>query len=76
LVRSAERIARAMRDLRSLWSEIETFYRITKLSDELIGLRNAVEAALVIAQAAQHNRQSLGAHFRKDSAPNEGERLI
>ena len=76
LVRSAERISRAMRDLRSLWSEIETFYRITKLSDELIGLRNAVEAALVIAQAAQHNRQSLGAHFRKDSAPNEGERLI
>ena len=76
LVRSAERLARAMRDLRRLWNEIETFYRITKLSDELIGLRNAVEAALIIASAAMHNRQSRGAHFRKDAAPNEGERLI
>ena len=76
LVRSAERLARAIRDLRSLWSEIETFYRITKLSDELIGLRNAVQAALIIARAAQHNRQNRGAHFRKDAAPNEGERLI
>jgi L-aspartate oxidase len=76
LVRSAERLARAIRDLRRLWNEIETFYRITKLSDELIGLRNAVEAALIIARAAMHNRQSRGAHFRKDAAPNEGERLI
>ena len=76
LVRSTERISRAIRDLRSLWNEIETFYRKTKLSDELIGLRNAVEAALIIARAAQHNRQSRGAHFRKDAAPNEGERLI
>jgi L-aspartate oxidase len=76
LVRSAERLSRAIRDLRRLWNEIETFYRITKLSDELIGLRNAVEAALIIARAAMHNRQSRGAHFRKDAAPNEGERLI
>jgi L-aspartate oxidase len=76
LVRSADRLSRAIRDLRSLWSEIENFYRITKLSDELIGLRNAVEAALIITRAAQHNRQSRGAHFRKDAAPHEGERLI
>jgi L-aspartate oxidase len=76
LVRSTERLSRAIRDLRSLWNEIETFYRRTKLSDELIGLRNAVEAALIIARAAQHNRRSRGAHFRKDAAPYEGERLI
>jgi L-aspartate oxidase len=76
LVRSAERLSRAIRDLRRLWNEIETFYRVTKLSDELIGLRNAVEAALIIARAARHNRQSRGAHFRKDAAPNEGDRLI
>jgi L-aspartate oxidase len=76
LVRSAERLSRAIRDLRRLWNEIETFYRITKLSDELIGLRNAVEAALIIARAARHNRQSRGAHYRKDAAPNEGDRLI
>jgi L-aspartate oxidase len=76
LVRSAERLSRAIRDLRRLWNEIETFYRKTKLSDDLIGLRNAVEAAQIVAQAARHNRQSRGAHFRKDAAPYEGDRLI
>src|SRR5215213_727345 len=66
LVRSADRLSRAIRELRHLWNEIETFYRSTKLSDGLIGLRNAVEVALIVAQAAQHNRQSRGSHYRQD----------
>jgi L-aspartate oxidase len=76
LVRSGDRLSRAIRELRHLWNEIETFYRTTKLSDGLIGLRNAVEVALIIAQAAQHNRQSRGCHFRRDSVSFEGDRLI
>jgi L-aspartate oxidase len=75
LVRSGDRIARAIRELRHLQGEIETFYRRTKLSDGLIGLRNAVEVALIIAQAAYHNRQSRGCHFRAD-AVEAGERLL
>jgi L-aspartate oxidase len=76
LVRSADRLSRAIRELRHLWNEIETFYRATKLSDGLIGLRNAVEAALIVAQAARHNRHSRGCHYRQDSASVEGDRLI
>ncbi len=76
LARNAERLARAIRELRHLWNEIETFYRTTKLSDGLIGLRNAVEVALIIAQAALHNRQSRGCHFREDWVEVDGERLI
>ena len=76
LVRSADRLSRAIRELRHLWNEIETFYRTTKLSDGLIGLRNAVEVALIVAQAAQHNRQSRGCHYRQDSVSFEGDRLI
>jgi L-aspartate oxidase len=76
LVRSEDRISRAIRELRHLWNEIETFYRSTKLSDGLIGLRNAVEVALIIAQAALHNRQSRGCHYRQDSVLTEGGRLI
>jgi L-aspartate oxidase len=76
LVRSGERLSRAIRELRHLWNEIETFYRTTKLADGLIGLRNAVEVALLVAQAAQHNRQSRGCHYRQDSASVEGDRLI
>ncbi|GAP20660.1 L-aspartate oxidase [Leptolinea tardivitalis] len=76
LARNEERLSRAIRELRHLWNEIETFYRTTKLSDGLIGLRNAVEVALIIAQAALHNRHSRGCHYREDSAEAEGERLI
>ena len=76
LVRSADRLSRAIRELRHLWNEIETFYRTTKLSDGLIGLRNAVEVALIVAHAAQHNRQSRGCHFRQDSVTVTGDRLI
>jgi L-aspartate oxidase len=76
LVRNADRLSRAIRELRHLWNEIETFYRSTKLSDGLIGLRNAVEVALIVAQAAQHNRQSRGCHYRQDAVSIEGDRLI
>lgn len=76
LVRNGERLSRAIRELRHLWNEIETFYRTTKLSDGLIGLRNAVEVALIVAQAAQHNRQSRGCHYRQDAFEPEGDRLI
>lgn len=76
LVRNADRLSRAIRELRHLWNEIETFYRTTKLSDGLIGLRNAVEVALIVAQAAQHNRQSRGCHYRQDGVVFEGDRLI
>jgi len=76
LVRNGDRLSRAIRELRHLWNEIETFYRTTKLSDGLIGLRNAVEVALIVAQAAQHNRQSRGCHYRQDAVVLEGDRLI
>ncbi len=46
-----------------------------QLSDGLIGLRNAVEVALIVAQAARHNRQSRGCHFRSD-AVQVGDRLL
>jgi L-aspartate oxidase len=75
LIRSGDRLSRAIRELRHLQNETETFYRVTKLSDGLIGLRNAVEVALIIAQAARHNRQSRGCHYRTD-AVETGDRLL
>jgi L-aspartate oxidase len=76
LERNTERLSRAIRELRHLTSEIETFYRKTKLSDSLIGLRNAVDASLIITLAALHNRQSRGCHYRADGVVAEGDRLI
>jgi L-aspartate oxidase len=66
LVRSEYRLKRAVRELRHLWLEIEDFYRKTRLTDGLIGLRNAVQAALVVAMAAHQNRVNRGAHYRAD----------
>ena len=63
LLRSEDRLTRAIRELRHLWNEIETFYRTTKLDDGLIGLRNEVEVASIVAQAALHNRTSRGCHY-------------
>jgi L-aspartate oxidase len=66
LVRSARRLDRAISDLRNLQVEITRFYGSTKLSDSLIGLRNAVQAALIVAQAAWENKISQGCHYRED----------
>lgn len=74
LVRTAERLARAERELRHLWHEIEEFYRSQRLNDALIGLRNAVQVARIITFSAQRNRFSRGAHYRAD-APQEGTQL-
>jgi L-aspartate oxidase len=67
LVRTARRLERALRELRGLDIEIEQFYRRTCLSDELIGLRNAVKAAQVVTEAAWQNKRSMGCHYRTDS---------
>jgi len=67
LVRSGHRMSRAIRELSHLWLSIEDFYRRARLTDGLIGLRNAVQAALLVTRAAQRNRTSRGCHYRDDS---------
>ena len=66
LVRSARRLDRAISDLRNLQIDITRFYGGTKLSDGLIGLRNSVQAALLVAQSAWENKTSRGCHYRED----------
>jgi L-aspartate oxidase len=67
LVRAGYRLNRAIRELSSLSLNIEDFYRRARLTDELIGLRNSVQASLIVARAAHRNRTSMGCHFREDS---------
>jgi len=66
LVRTARRLDRAISDLRNLQMDITRFYGSTKLTDGLIGLRNSVQAALLVAQAAWENKTSRGCHYRED----------
>jgi L-aspartate oxidase len=69
LVRTTPRLARAIQDLRNLEVEIERFYRAAALTDELIGLRNAVRVALIVTLAAWENPESRGAHYREEAQP-------
>ena len=65
LVRNKYRLSRALSELRHLESEIERFYRVSRLTDDLIGLRNVVRCAVIVAQAAWENKQSVGCHYRE-----------
>lgn len=66
LVRSSKRLERALGDLTDLQDDITRFYRTTRLNDALIGLRNSVEVAIIVAKAAWRNRESRGCHYRID----------
>ena len=66
LIRSAKRLERALGDLNDLQDDITRFYRTTRLNDPLVGLRNAVQAGLIVAEAAWRNRVSRGCHYRQD----------
>jgi L-aspartate oxidase len=64
LVRDQDRLRRALKMLRELQWEIDSFYEKATLTPELIGLRNGALTSLLIAQGAWRNKHSLGCHFR------------
>lgn len=66
LVRSRRRLERALRDLNNLRQDIDAFYHAVSLEPGIIELRNAAQAALVVAGAAWANRESHGCHYRED----------
>jgi L-aspartate oxidase len=73
LVRARYRLTRAIRQLNNLWLILEDFYRRAYLTDDLIGLRNAAQTALLVTRAAMRNRTSRGCHHRDDSrSPGSG----
>ena len=65
LVRTTRRLQRALDDLYNLETEIVSFYRTSQLNDSLIGLRNAIRVAVIVAHAAWENGQSMGCHYRE-----------
>lgn len=63
LIRSKNRLKRADAMLWELSVEISKFYRHARLSDEIIGLRNAVEVALIVVQSSMRNSKSVGCFY-------------
>jgi L-aspartate oxidase len=63
IVRTAERLERAVADLRHQLVRLTTFYRTTPISAALVDLFHGCTAAGLIAQAAQRNPTSVGCHY-------------
>lgn len=64
LIRDQDRLRRALKMLRELQWEIESFYEKAELTSDLIGLRNGILTALLITQGSWKNKNSLGCHYR------------
>lgn len=66
IVRTKERLGRAVADLNYLNHRIEKFYRYAALSKNLLELRNGAQTALIIAEATKRNKKSRGCHYIKN----------
>lgn len=66
IVRSQLRLERAFRRMELLQSEIETFYKKTKVTEGLIELRNLAACAMLIIQCAMQRRETRGLQVRTD----------
>jgi L-aspartate oxidase len=66
IVRTRERLERAMADMRELGHRLTKFYQESPVSKDLIELFHGQHMAALIATDALKNTVSRGAHFRKD----------
>ncbi|MBN1127432.1 MAG: L-aspartate oxidase [Chitinispirillaceae bacterium] len=66
IVRSDLRLGRAIRRLTLLGSEIEEFYKRTKITVPLLELRNLVTTARLIVLSAMKRKESRGLHYTTD----------
>ena len=66
LKRTKMRLERGEVIINDLLHETTQFYRNALLTDNLIGLRNAVEVSAHLIKASQRNKISVGCFFRND----------
>lgn len=66
IVRSTHRLKRAARRIRLLEHETDIFYRRTKITPDLLELRNIITVAKLIVLSALRRRESRGLHFTTD----------
>lgn len=66
IVRSTLRLQRALRRIRLIQDEVETFYKKTKVTEGLIELRNLAQCAMLIIVCAMKRKESRGLHRTTD----------
>lgn len=66
IVRSNLRLHRALRRIQLIKDETESFYKRTKVSRELLELRNMVQISYLIIRSALMRKESRGLHYSTD----------
>ncbi|NUN08530.1 MAG: L-aspartate oxidase [Ignavibacteriaceae bacterium] len=66
IVRSDLRLLFASRRVHNLFTEVEEFYKKTKIFDSLLELRNLVTCSYLIIKCAQLRKESRGLHYTID----------
>ncbi len=66
IVRSNFRLHRALRRIKLIKSEIESFYKKTKVNRELLELRNMAQISYLIIRSALMRKESRGLHYSTD----------
>lgn len=66
IVRSKKQLLRANRRMEVIFEEVEDFYRRSKLTTELLELRNISAVAHMIINSALRRNESRGLHYMRD----------
>ncbi|MFC1485740.1 hypothetical protein ACFL55_01785 [Candidatus Latescibacterota bacterium] len=66
IVRSDFRLSRALSRIALIRDEVSRYYRRTKLSPDLLELRNMAIVAWLIVVCARHRKESRGLHYNTD----------
>ncbi|MBN2297573.1 MAG: FAD-dependent oxidoreductase [Deltaproteobacteria bacterium] len=67
IVRTRPRMKIAIEALRHMYLRIEEFYKEIPVSKDIISLFNGIQSAILVAEAALRNRESIGCHLIKTS---------
>ncbi len=63
IVRSDLRLERAKKRIHTLFEETETFYKKTKIFEEILELRNIIACSHIIIKSANTRKESRGLHY-------------
>ena len=66
IVRSNERLSRALKRCNIINEEVKQIYDVSKISEEILELRNLAEVAFLITFSASLRKESRGLHYNTD----------
>lgn len=66
IVRSNERLNRALRRCKLIYDEVKEMYDASRISEEILELRNLIEVAHLITYSASLRKESRGLHYNID----------